>query len=122
MNKSLGPCPVCGGKLEVTELTCCECTTTMKGKFGSLAFGELSKEQIEFLKIFIKCKGSIKEVEKELDISYPTVRNKLEEIIKALGFEVKDETDTKTKDKEQILESVKKGEISAEEAIKLLRK
>lgn len=122
MNKSLGPCPVCSDKLEITELSCESCATVMKGHFGNLAFSELSKEQIDFIKVFVKCRGNIKEVEKELNISYPTVRNKLNEVIESMGYEVDESGEEEKNTKEEVLCMIKEGKITVEEAVKLLKK
>jgi hypothetical protein len=73
--------------------------------------------------VFIKSRGNIKDVEKELGISYPTVRNKLDDVITALGYTVQDNQDDKIAEKKkEILDSLEKGEISSQEAIKLLHK
>jgi hypothetical protein len=64
-------CPVCGNRLTVTRLCCYKCSTVIEGSFRPCEFCNLPSEDLEFIKIFIKCRGSIKEVEKELGISYP---------------------------------------------------
>ncbi|NLW21752.1 MAG: DUF2089 domain-containing protein [Tissierellia bacterium] len=115
----LGKCPVCGEELEVTRLSCNNCNTNIEGKFTLCRFCKLSNEQKHFLEIFIKNRGNIKEIEKDLGISYPTVRNKLEDLIKALGYSPK-YTETKV-DRKEVLERLDKGEISSQVAIKLLK-
>lgn len=115
----LGKCPVCGEALEVTRLSCNHCYTNIEGSFSLCKFCKLSDEQKNFVEVFIKNRGNIKEIEKELGISYPTVRNKLEDVIEALGYSPK-YTVPKV-DKKEILEKLNKGEISSEEAIKLLK-
>lgn len=115
----LGKCPVCGEELEVTRLSCNHCYTNIEGSFSVCKFCKLSNEQKSFLEAFIKNRGNIKEIEKDLGISYPTVRNKLEDVIQALGYNPK-YTETKI-NKKEVLERLSEGEISSEEAIKLLK-
>lgn len=76
-------CPVCASKLVIRELACDHCETTINGRFDTTRLGSLNDEQLTFVEVFIRARGNIKEVERELGISYPTVRNKLEQIISA---------------------------------------
>lgn len=124
--KALGKCPVCGEKLSITKLSCPKCSTSIEGDFQPCEFCRLPEEDLDFIKIFIKCRGSIKDVEKELGISYPTVRSKLDAVIKGLGFEVpsKDtikERDIKEKAKMEILDQLSNGTISAKEATEKIK-
>ncbi len=75
-------CPVCGGNYETTMLTCKKCKSQLSGNFTGCEFCKLSDEDTKFILTFVKCRGSIKDVEKELGISYPTVRGKLDTVIK----------------------------------------
>ena len=118
-NEVLGKCPICGEDLEVTRLSCHHCYTNIEGNFSLCKFCKLSDEQKNFVEIFIKNRGNIKEIEKELGISYPTVRNKLEDVIEALGYSPK-YSEPKV-DKKEVLEKLSKGEISSGEAVKLLK-
>ncbi|CCQ98259.1 conserved hypothetical protein [[Clostridium] ultunense Esp] len=115
----LGKCPVCGEELEVTRLSCRNCYTNIEGSFSLCKFCKLSNEQKNFLEAFIRNRGNIKEIEKDLGISYPTVRNKLEDVIEALGY--KPRYNEPKVDKKEILKRLDEGEISSEEAIKLLK-
>ncbi|MEA4882703.1 MAG: DUF2089 domain-containing protein [Clostridia bacterium] len=123
----LGQCPVCGEKLDVTRLTCKSCDTVIEGRFDVCKFCALGPEQRSFVDVFIKNRGSIKDVEKELGISYPTVRNRLDAVIVALGHKVDKDDDpddaqpgavAKRKD---IVEALARGEISADEAVQQLK-
>lgn len=115
----IGKCPVCGDELKVTKLSCNSCSTTIEGEFNLCKFCKLTHEQKDFIEIFIKSRGNIKEIEKEMGISYPTVRGKLENVIEALGYNPKyNESEI---NKKEILERLNKGEISSEEALKLLK-
>lgn len=79
-------CPVCDGKLTVTRLSCPSCETTLEGRFSGCRFCDLSPEESRFLLTFIKNRGSIKDVERELGVSYPTVRAALDGLIASLGL------------------------------------
>jgi hypothetical protein len=114
----LGKCPVCEKDLKVTELSCKECRTVIKGEFEPCKFCKLTKQHKSFIEVFIKNRGNIKEIEKELAVSYPTVRNKLEEVIEALGY--KNESKENTVNRKEILDKLSKGEISKDEALKFL--
>lgn len=124
-NEMLGRCPVCNSGLDVTRLHCPHCNTGIDGKFAVCKFCQLPADQKAFAEVFIKCRGNIKEVEKERGISYPTVRSRLETVIESLGYRAqpvpKDDPATKERRKE-ILEELNEGKISSEEAIALLRK
>src|SRR6478672_11578796 len=81
-----GTCPVCGDELAVTRLRCSQCGTTLEGLFSLGRFYYLNREQQQFIAVFVKCRGKIKDVEEALGISYPTVVGRLDEVIAALGF------------------------------------
>jgi len=126
-----GTCPVCGARLEVRKLYCSQCDTTIEGRFVLCKFCYLNEEQREFVDTFIRCRGNIKEVERELGVSYPTVRNRLDAVIQALGYRVEAEepevrsdarSDARSAEtRRKILESLNRGEFSAEEALRLLK-
>jgi len=110
-------CPACGEKLKIVRLECENCHTVIEGKFDAQPLAQLSSEQQQFVQVFIKARGSIKEVEKGMGISYPTVCKKLDEISKILGFTPEDTE----KRKKEILQAIEKGDISAEEGANLLK-
>ena len=115
--KVISKCPVCGSKILISELRCSKCNTIIKNDFEMSKFEYLTREQLEFIEIFIKNRGNIKDVEKELGISYPTVRAKLDEVIAALGYNV---VQTSQVDKKKIVDMLEKGEITPDDAIKML--
>ncbi len=90
MNPLPGRCPVCTNALTVTRLQCGHCGTGIDGAFGLGRLQALSSEQVQFVETFMKCKGKIKDVEGELGISYPTVVARLNEVVRAMGFEVEE--------------------------------
>jgi hypothetical protein len=111
-------CPVCNKALKITKLQCNHCQTTIENEFEVSRLASLGQEQLHFIEIFLKCRGNIKEVEKELGISYPTVRGKLDEIISTLGYSSQKKPEV---DKKKIVSLLEKGEITAEKAIQLLK-
>jgi hypothetical protein len=114
-------CPVCGQTLEVTRLRCRHCSSELTGQFSPCRFCLLEDKQLQFVETFLRCRGSIKEVEKALGISYPTVRNMLENALNALGLGDKGgPTAGRREDKQDILDRLSRGELSAEEAIAAL--
>ena len=87
MKKSIiGYCPICHDKLVVKTLRCNHCDTEITGDFTLNPFDYLSKEQLDFALVFIKNQGNIKSIEKDLGISYPTVKKNIEELCNALNM------------------------------------
>jgi len=82
-------CPICGDELQVTRLHCAGCGTALEGAFTPGRWQHISSEQLAFAEVFIKRRGKIKDVEEELGISYPTVVARLNEVVQAMGFEVR---------------------------------
>jgi hypothetical protein len=114
-------CPTCEGKLNVTELKCSNCNTKISGDFYLDELFQLNYELQQFLKIFIKTRGNIKNMEKELDMSYPTVRNKLNELIKTLGYQDDFVEEEQQEKRSEILDMLEAGEIEAVEAAQKLK-
>lgn len=118
--EALGKCPVCGSDAEVTRISCDSCGTTIEGRFQLCRFCRLTPEQKSFIDVFIKCRGNIKEVEKELGISYPTVKNRLEDAAGALGHRSEPDSTEPAKRKD-ILDKLNNGELSVEDALNALK-
>ena len=126
MNKILNKCPVCGGDLAVTKLFCISCNTSIEGHFvpEHTPFGNLTAEQMQFLLTFVKCEGRLNRMEEEMKLSYPTLRNRLNDIVRALGYEPgKEEVPYRpsVEDRRRILEDLESGKISSRDAQNLLR-
>jgi hypothetical protein len=123
MKTSLTRCPVCDHELMITRLHCDSCDTTLEGRFTGGPFSHLSTDQLNFIEVFIRCEGKINRMEAELGLSYPTIRNRLHEVIRALGFDPgKDETaEVSEERRRKILEDLDAGIISAEAAMRILR-
>ncbi len=118
INNVIGKCPICESDLIVTKLQCPNCKTEIGGSFQLSKFNYLSKEHLYFIEVFIKNRGNIKQIEKELGISYPTVKRNLDEVINSLGYQVSNVEQHK---KEEIFKKLEKHEITALEAAKLLK-
>ncbi|HSJ58051.1 MAG TPA: DUF2089 domain-containing protein [Anaerolineae bacterium] len=118
----VGKCPVCGNTLSVTRLHCRSCDTALEGQFSLGRFYQLNSEQLAFIETFIRSEGKLTRVQEELNISYPTARARLTDVIRALGYEVRDEPEGVSSDKRRtILERLATGEISSEKAVELLQ-
>ena len=117
--KVISKCPICSAKLHIIKLKCDMCGTVIENDFEFSKFECLSEEHLGFIEVFLKCRGNIKDVEKELGLSYPTVRSKLDEVVSALGYstEAKKVTTSST----EILDMLEKGDISAEQAINMIK-
>ncbi|HXI45998.1 MAG TPA: DUF2089 domain-containing protein [Candidatus Acidoferrales bacterium] len=93
-------CPVCSGELAVTRLHCRSCGTTLEGDFNVGRFGRLSREQMAILDSFLRSRGNLRDMERELGLSYPTVRARVEALIRALGFGPRADSDEAVADAE----------------------
>jgi hypothetical protein len=129
----ISTCPVCSGELAVTRLHCRACGTTLEGDFSVGRFGRLSREQLALLESFLRSRGNLRDMERELGISYPTVRSRVEALVRALGFRETDgdgaDTDaevsvdpTETLTRQEVLERLARHEIGAEDAAVMIRK
>lgn len=129
MNPLIHKCPVCGGELAVTRLHCQQCDTTIEGQFATSGgaggpFAQLNAEQMQFLLTFLRCEGKFNRMEDELKLSYPTLRNRFNEILRVMGFEPgKDETTARlsAEERRRILEELDQGRISWADAQRRLR-
>lgn len=120
MKKSIiGYCPICHDKLVVKTLRCNHCDTEITGDFTLNPFDYLSKEQLDFALVFIKNQGNIKSIEKDLGISYPTVKKNIEELCNALNMKTTTvENDVELR--EETKRRLKNGEISFQDAERIL--
>ena len=125
----ISTCPVCSSELAVTRLACRSCGTTLEGDFSVGRFGRLSRDQLALLESFLRSRGNLREMERELGISYPTVRTRVEALIRALGFgprnDVDPDDDTLVSaipdSRDAILTRLARHEISAEDAAAAIR-
>ena len=82
----ISTCPVCSGDLTVTRLHCASCGTSLEGEFSVGRFARLSRDQLALLESFLRSRGNLREMERELGISYPTVRARVDGLVRALGL------------------------------------
>jgi len=122
MNPLLTTCPVCAGALTVTRLHCRSCDTSVEGHFETGRIGRLRADQMQFVETFIRCEGKLNRMERELELSYPTLRSRLTEVISQMGFELGPEpAEISDKQRHRILDELASGEISSEQAMQLLQ-
>jgi hypothetical protein len=130
----IATCPVCSDELTITRLHCRSCGTALEGEFGVGRFGRLDREQMALLESFLRSRGNLKEMERELGISYPTVRGRVDALVRALGladgapdedpFDPEESpvaADDAATERRDILERLARKEIDAEEAAAALR-
>ena len=128
-------CPACTAAMAVTRLQCPKCATSVEGHFAVGAFAGLSAEQLAFVATFVRSEGKLNRMEVEMGLSYPTVRARLQEIIRAMGYEpsAKDEANpgevplgeasrAVAAERRSVLEDLDAGRITAEEAVRLMQK
>ena len=118
-----GTCPVCQHQLYVTRLQCENCTTSIEGHFALSRFAQLEDEQLAFIELFVRMEGKLNRVQQELGIPYTQARARLTEVVEAMGYDADSEDPPLTSEqRSEILGLVSSGEISAEEAMTLLKK
>jgi hypothetical protein len=123
MPQAPGKCPVCSSDLEVVRLQCTSCGTAVEGHFEQSKFNRLDPEQLAFLELFLRARGNIKEVERELGLSYPTVRARLDALLATLGYVVEepDRRSEVAKKRREILDALDAGKLTADDALRMLR-
>jgi hypothetical protein len=114
-------CPVCGDDLRIVRLECPACGSALHGNFTLGRLARLTREQLQFVEVFIRCRGKIKDVEEELGISYPTVVARLNEVVQAMGFEVRQEDTDLAARRQEILDELAAGRLTATDAAGRLR-
>src|SRR5512141_1608240 len=136
----IATCPVCSGELAVTRLHCRACGTTLEGDFNVGRFGRLGREQMTVLESFLRSRGNLRDMERELGLSYPTIRSRVEALVRALGFGPRADGDEGggeaeaaasssgalsqadlAAERQQILERLSRREIGADEAATAIR-
>lgn len=116
-------CPICQSELEIVRLHCVSCETSMEGHFAMGHFSNLTPDQLNFIFTFVRVEGKLNRMEQELNLSYPTIRNRLHEIIRALGYEPgKDESaDVGEETRSTVIADLEAGKINADQAMRILR-
>jgi hypothetical protein len=120
--RSVDRCPTCGGPLETRELGCPECELTLRGRFPRCEFCALPEEQLNFLRLFVSRRGNLRELERELGVSYPTVRARLDELLRALGYAVSaPSVQERQEQRRQVIEDLREGRLTPDEAARKLK-
>ena len=114
-------CPTCGHELAVRELHCPQCDTTVRGNWSANVFGRLTDDQQTFLRIFVRSRGNLSEVERSLGVSYPTVRAKLEEIIELLEEAPPAEASAPAT-RDEVLRQIASGRLNVNEGLARLQR
>ncbi len=114
-------CPVCNHDMLVTRMVCRNCGSALEGRLGLGRLFQLTPEQRHFVEVFIRCEGKLNRVQEELGLSYPTVRGRLEDIIRAMGYDVEGPEDGSEEGRRGVLERLARQEISADEALELMQ-
>lgn len=110
-------CPVCGGATHVKVVACSSCGSEIHGVFSQSPISGLDADQMKFLETFLRCRGVLSSMERELGISYPTVRSRLDALLNALGYGgAPDRREEIAEKQRRILERLEAGEITADEA------
>ena len=119
------------GEIVVTRFYCPDSGITVEGQFTVVTpFSQLAPEQLKFIETFVRCEGKLSRMEDELKLSYPTIRTRLHEIIRALGYEPGKEEATAApsvtaaggeSERRNVLQALDEGRLSFDEAMKMLK-
>ena len=115
-NLVVSTCPVCREELVVTVLSCPRCTTALHGTFALPPLARLPAELQEIVVAFLRCRGNLKELERELGISYPTVCKRLDAINYLLAAMA-----APNSARTRILRQLEAGELTPAEAVAQLK-
>ncbi len=118
MAKFVVSCPSCHGELRATRLSCAPCGTNLEGSFDVPLLLKLPPDDLAFVSTFLRSSGSLKAMAQHSGSSYPTVRNRLDQIIARL-----EELERGVaRRRHEILDALEKGRLSAKDAEEALRK
>lgn len=109
-------CPVCGGRLALTRLSCPDCETELSGVFEACDFCALDADDREMLRVFLRSRGNMKDLERHLGVSYPTARARFDRLLAKIGLEA-EEAEEAEADRLGVLEALSRGEIDVGEAL-----
>ena len=121
-------CPLTGGEIVVTRFYCPDADVSVEGRFAveQPPFAQLAPEQVKFIEIFVRNEGKLNRMEGELNLSYPTLRLRLQEIIRAMGYEPGKEeppppATLSSEERRRVLDDLDAGKLTIDEAMKKLR-
>ncbi len=118
----LTSCPVCSSELTATRLQCVTCGSAIEGQFALGRLGRLNRDQLRFVELLVKNRGNINQVATDLGVSYTTARTRMDEIVAMLGYPTPASSEDTGEERRDVLRRLEAGEISAEEALRLLRR
>ena len=103
MRKPVQHCPSCGDRLKISALACPSCGIEVRGQFDleTNPYSALSDQQNDFLLLFLKCRGNMKQLQEELQLSYPAAKKQLNEVLDVLGLST--DTQVKAKDRKSVV-------------------
>ncbi len=125
MRKIIEKCPACQSEVIVTRIRCMECECEVIGEFQPTIFNRLTPEHLTFVETFVRLRGNIKEMERELRVPYSTIRNHLDDVIKELGFATgthPELEDLSAASQQEVLDRLESGEITVEDAAEELER
>jgi hypothetical protein len=106
-------CPVCAQRLALTRLSCPDCETELSGVFEACEFCSLDADDRDMLRVFLRSRGNMKDLERHLGVSYPTARARFDKLLQRLDLEPTDESTERL----SVLERLSRGEIDVNEAL-----
>ncbi|TAK12428.1 MAG: DUF2089 domain-containing protein [Anaerolineae bacterium] len=121
MSQMPANCPACNSEMVVTQLSCTNCETAIVGHYPLSAFSRLVEADLAFLEAFIRNRGNVKEMEREMSESYWTIRNRLDKVIGRMGFDLPPDEEAAAASRKDILARLSKGDIDVAEATRLLK-
>jgi hypothetical protein len=122
MRKILEACPTCGGPLTITEVRCDRCATEVRSQYQPCPFCRLSPEQMNFVLLFVQNRGNLSDMEKALGVSYPTIRGKLDEIVRVTTATAVAPTTSEAADRRRdILAQIAAGKLAPADGLAALR-
>lgn len=125
MRKIIEKCPACQNDVIVTRIRCTRCACEVIGEFQPTIFNRLSPENLTFVETFVRLRGNVKEMTRELRVPYSTIRNHLDDVIAELGFATgthPEGEDLSTASQQEVLDRLESGEISVEDAAEELKR
>ena len=117
--QALGACPVCSAPMQVAEYSCTGCGITIRGEFGQSELCSLPADLLHFVRVFLHCEGNLKQVERELGISYPTVKSRLARVNQILAVPAFSEM-VETQKRVKLLKEFGEGRLSKEDLLSSL--
>ena len=122
--RGIGVCPACTGRLYPRELACADCGLQVSTRYADNEFQNLDADSLHLLRVFIACEGRIRDMERALGVSYPTVKSRLAALRSSVGLgDVPKPTPAPkpTQQAAEVLDRMEAGEINFDEAIRQLK-